>query len=92
MINENCLAVTHRRNGSSGVVLYTLGSNKEKSFQDCTQHLDGYFIAKANVAFERHLFREREQLPGETVDQFVCRHRQKAQSCEFSYVKEAIHD
>lgn len=39
---------------------------------------------KANVPFERHLFRQIVQESGETVDQFVCRLRQGAiNNCEF---------
>ncbi len=32
------------------------------------------------------------QLEGETIDQFVCRLRQKAAPCEFDKVDEAIRD
>ena len=45
--------------------------------------LDYYFILKANVPFERHLFRKISQSSEETVDQFVCRLRQRAASCGF---------
>ena len=41
------------------------------------------------------MFREMSQLPSETVEQFVTRLRQKAQSCEFgdaSAVDEQIRD
>ena len=46
----------------------------------------------ANVPFERHLFRQLEQQVDETVDQFVCRLRQKSLSCDFAKVDEAIRD
>ena len=45
--------------------------------------LDNYFKPQANVPYERLCFREMSQLPSETVEQFVTRLRQKAQSCEF---------
>ena len=54
--------------------------------------MDNYFTPKANVSFERHVFRQMEQGPSETVDQFVCRLRQKATSFDFSDVDEAIRD
>jgi hypothetical protein len=54
--------------------------------------LDNYFVPKVNVPFERHLFRQMCQVAGETVDQFVCRLRQKALTCEFSDVDETIRD
>ena len=33
-----------------------------------------------------------QEMEGETIDQFVCRLRQKAISCEFPSVDEAIRD
>ena len=45
-----------------------------------------------NLPFERHLFRKMEQAQNETVDQFVPRLRQKAISCGFGNVDEAIRD
>ena len=72
-------------------VYYTLVSEaEEKTFQQSIQNLDNYFTPKANVSFERHVFRQMEQGPSETVDQFVCRLRQKATLCDFSDVDEAI--
>ena len=35
-------------------------------------------------SFERHLFKRFSQFRDETVDQFVCRLRQRAASCDFS--------
>ncbi|PFX12923.1 Uncharacterized protein K02A2.6 [Stylophora pistillata] len=37
----------------------------------------------SNIPFERHLLRQISQDSGETVDQFVCRLRQRAATCEF---------
>ena len=45
-----------------------------------------------NLPFERHLFRKMEQAQNETVDQFVSRLRQKAISCRFGNIDEAIRD
>ena len=53
------------------------------TFEAKMKVLDDYFIPKANVPFERHLFRQIAQEMGETVDQFVCRLRQRAASCDF---------
>ena len=52
--------------------------------------LDGFFPSQLNVPFERHRFRQMEQTSGQSVDQFVCRLRQKAIICEFEKVDEAI--
>ena len=54
--------------------------------------LDSYFVPKVNVPFERHVFRQMEQQSHEKVDQFVCRLRQKAITCEFANVDETIRD
>ena len=35
-------------------------------------------------SFERHLFKRFSQLRDESVDQFVCRLRQRAASCDFA--------
>ena len=53
---------------------------------------DDNFAPQLNVPFERHQFRQMEQASGESVDQFVCRLRQKAIFCEFENVDEAIRD
>ena len=65
-------------------IYFTLVSGDEiTTFEAMMKVLDDYFIPKANVPFERHLFRQIAQEMGETVDQFVCRVRQRAASCDF---------
>ena len=59
--------------------------------------LDDYFIPKGNVPFERQLFRQLTQGSEETVDQFVCRQRQRAATCDFGeredeYIKDQLID
>ena len=63
-----------------------------KPFAESMALLDNYFTPRLNVPFKRHQFRQMEQASGESVDQFVCRLRQKAISCEFENVDEAIRD
>ena len=53
------------------------------TFEVTVKVLDDYFVPKANVPFERHLFRQIVQESEETVDQFVCRLCQRAINCEF---------
>ena len=66
-------------------VYYTLVSEtEEKAFAETIKTLDDYFTPKANATFERHFCC--------VVDQFVCRLQQKAVSCEFGDVDEAICD
>ena len=74
-------------------IYYTLVSeDQDTSFKDCAAVLDNYFTPKVNVSFEGHVFRQMQQMEGETINQFVCRLRQKAISCEFPSVNEAIRD
>lgn len=75
-------------------IYYTLAPEDEaqNNFDNCLTVLDNYFTPKVNVPFERHGFRQMAQLEGETIDQFVCRLRQKAVSCEFDKLDEAIRD
>ena len=72
---------------------YTLLTGTDiKPFAESMELLDNYFAPQLNVPFERHQFRQMEQASGESVDQFVCRLRQKAIFCEFENVDEAIRD
>ena len=72
---------------------YTLiPENEEKSWKESFEVLDNYFVPKVNVPFERHFFRQMCQAAGETVDQYVCRFRQKALTSEFADVDETIRD
>lgn len=73
---------------------YTLAATEGelKPYKDVIKILDEYFVPKVNVSFERHVFRQMEQQNGEKVDQFVCRLRQKAITCEFTDVDETIRD
>ena len=73
---------------------YTLAATEGelKPYKDLIEVLDEYFVPKVNVSFERHVFRQMEQQNGEKIDQFVCRLRQKAITCEFTDVDETIRD
>ena len=68
-----------------------------KDYPATLKILDDYFIRKANVPFEKHLFRLISQSSEETVDQFVCRLRQRAASCdvgerEEEYIRDQLID
>ena len=69
-----------------------VNEEEEKKFKDCVKMLDEYFIPKVNLPFERHQFRQMSQKSGEKVDHFVSRLRQKAATCEFGNVGDAIRD
>ena len=67
-------------------------SVSDVTYDDCVRRLNEHFAPQLNIPFERHVFRQLQQLPNETVDQFVARLRQKAASCGFANVEEAIRD
>ena len=72
---------------------YTLLTDTDiKPFAESMELLDNYFAPQLNIPFERHQFRQMEQTSGDSVDQLVCRLRQKATLCEFGNVDEAIRD
>ena len=74
-------------------LLYTLvPEDSEITYDDCVQRLNEHFVQQRNIPFERHVCRQTQQLPNETLDQFVARLRQKAASCGFANVEEAIRD
>ena len=65
------------------------------SYQKAKATLNKCFKPQVNVPYEKLCFREKGQLANETVEQFVTRLRQKAQTCEFedaATVNEQIRD
>ena len=55
-------------------IYFTLAAENERAnFQATVRVLDDYFVLKANILFERHLFWQIVQENGETSDQFICR-------------------
>ena len=65
-------------------IFFTLDEGTgENNYLKAKDALDKHFNPQANVPYERLCFRDMSQLPSETVEQFVMRLRQKAQSCEF---------
>ena len=62
-------------------IFFTLDQGTgEKNYLKAKDALDKYFKPQANVPYKRLCFRELSQLPSKTVEQFVTRLRQKAQS------------
>ncbi|XP_041485958.1 uncharacterized protein K02A2.6-like [Lytechinus variegatus] len=49
-----------------------------------------YCMPKRNLTYERHRFFTRSQLEHESVDQYATELRSRAQSCEFSSLKESL--
>lgn len=60
-----------------------VGSSKMDEYEVALRLLDEYFSPKANVPYERHVFRQMKQEDGETIDQFVIKLRHQAENCSF---------
>ena len=52
--------------------------------------LNEYFSPIINLPYERHIFRTTRQNPNESVDQFVTRLCQKAETCSFENLEERL--
>ncbi|XP_022796419.1 uncharacterized protein LOC111334864 [Stylophora pistillata] len=96
--SQKCGLLLHTAGLDVQEVYFTLvPDGAEKNYAETFKVLDDYFIPKANVPFERHLFRQISQSNEETVDQFVCRLRLRAASCEFGeredeYIRDQLID
>ena len=49
-----------------------------------------YFVLKRNVTYERHRFFTRNQLQGESIDQYVAELRTLEKTCEFGSISESL--
>ena len=49
-----------------------------------------YCMPKRNLTYERHRFFMRAQLPNESIDEYATELRSRAQSCEFSSLKDSL--
>lgn len=56
----------------------------DDSYQAVINTLNGYFSPKANIRYERYLFRQCCQVQNESIDNFVTRLRKAAETCEFT--------
>jgi len=75
-------------------IFFTLTSSTEGAdvYAKAVNTLEDYFVPQANVPYERHTFRQLAQQPSETIEQFITRLRQKAETCEFANKDEQIRD
>ena len=56
-------------------------------YDDVEKALKQYFRPSINVPFELHVFRNASQRDDETIEQFITRLRQKAETCKFTKVE-----
>jgi hypothetical protein len=58
------------------------GAGDDK-YEKAVSALDTYFKPQTNSTFELSLFRRTVQFPNETIEQYITRLRQRAETCEF---------
>ena len=64
--------------------LPTIEAGEElNEYEAAVKMLDEYFLPKANIPYERHVFRQMKQESSESVDQFVIRLTHQAENCNF---------
>jgi len=69
-----------------------VGDDNADAYQKAVRTLNAYFSPRANIPYERHLFRQIKQEESETVDQFITKLRQQATNCSFTNEEESIRD
>ena len=52
--------------------------------------LDGHFLAKTNVIYERYIFNAADQMSNESFDDYLCRLRELAKTCEFGDIMDEM--
>ena len=63
---------------------------EERTFKSASDALDGYFLPKKSVFYERFIFGEAVQEPHESIDQFATRLRNLSDHCQFENVDDAV--
>ena len=51
---------------------------------------DRYCIGETNVTYERYVFNQRVQQPGESIDDFVADLRKLANNCQFEQLEDSL--
>ena len=74
--------------------LPTIEAGEElNEYEAAVKMLDEHFLPKANIPYDRHVFRQMKQESSESVDQFVIRLTHQAENCNFgSQQTEQIRD
>ena len=59
------------------------GTGDDENYDAALKALNEYFKPSVNIPYERHQMRQMGQFPGESIDQFCTRLKQKAKLCDF---------
>ena len=65
-------------------------SEERKKYDTVLAKLDGFFKVRRNVIFERAKFNRRNQLPGETVEQYISELYALVETCEYGNLTEEM--
>jgi hypothetical protein len=57
-----------------------VNSKTDDEYEIALKILDEYFSPKANIPYERHVFRQMKQEDGETLDQFILKLKNQAKN------------
>ncbi|XP_067931837.1 uncharacterized protein [Watersipora subatra] len=79
----NCLLYTMGNDSESIMNSFTLNADDRKKYDKVKEAFDKYFSPRKYVIFERAKFFRRDQMPGETVEQYVRALNDIAGRCEF---------
>ena len=79
----NCLLYTMGNDSESIMNSFTLSADDRKKYDKVKEAFDKYFSQRKYVIFERAKFFRRDQMPGETVEQYVRALNDIAGRCEF---------
>ena len=79
----NCLLYTMGSDSESIMNSFTLSADDRKKYDEVKKAFDKYFSPRKYVIFERARFFRRDQMPGETVEQYVRALNDIAGRCEF---------
>ena len=81
---------TQCRSVHSCIACLTLTEQQRTKYADVKAGLDGYFVKKRNVIFERAKFNQRRQTRDEPVETFITALYSLAEHCEFGALREEL--
>ena len=67
-----------------------ISADDRKKYDEVMEKFDAFVQVKKNVIFERARFNQRDQLPGESVEQYITVFYRLVESCDFGALKEEM--
>ena len=69
---------------------FVFAEGESMKLEKVLDKFEEYCMPKRNITYERYRFFSRAQLPNESVDEYATELRSRAQSCEFSTLKDSL--